>query len=59
VTVNVTPGFLTPCFAEKSLRLGRSELDPTLRRTLLLLQSRDALSGRPEVDDFRHVNDWR
>jgi hypothetical protein len=59
VTVDLTPGFLTPCFDEKPLRLGRSELDPTLRRTLLLLQSHGALSGRPEVDDFRHVNDWR
>lgn len=57
MTVDLTPGFLTPRLDEKPLRLGRSELGPTLHRTLLLLQSHGTLSGRPQVDDFRHLND--
>jgi hypothetical protein len=59
VAVDLTPGFLTPRFDEKSLRLGHPELRPTLGRPLLLLQSCGPLPGCPEVDDFRHMNGRR
>jgi hypothetical protein len=54
VTVDLTPGFLTPRLDEKSLTLGPTELRPTLCRPLLLLQSCGTLSGSPQVDNFRH-----
>jgi hypothetical protein len=59
VTVDLAPGFLTPRFMEKSLRLGHTELRPSFGRPLLLLQSCGPLSGCPKVDHFRHVNGRR
>jgi hypothetical protein len=59
VTVDLTPGFLTPRLDEKLLSLGPTELCPAFCRPLLLLQSCSTLPSSPEVDQFRHVNERR
>jgi hypothetical protein len=59
VTVDLTPGFLTPRFDEQAFSLGPSELRPAFCRPLLLLQSSGTLPGNPEVDNFRHANERR
>jgi len=59
VTVDLTPGFLTPRLDEKPLSLGTSELGPAFCRPLLLLQSCGTLPGSPQVDHFRHLNERR
>ncbi len=59
MTVDLTPGFLTPRFDDKSLSLGPTELRPAFCRPLLLLQSCGTLPGSPKVNNFRHVNERR
>jgi hypothetical protein len=59
VTVDPTPGFLTPRLDEKPLSLGPTELRPAFYRPLLLLQSCGTLPSSPEVDNFRHLNERR
>jgi len=59
VVVDLAPGLFGPGFGEKAFCLWQPELRPTFRRPLLILQSCDALSRCPQVDNFRHVNGQR
>jgi hypothetical protein len=59
MTFDVLPGFLTLRLGEKSFSLRDAILRPTLGRTLPIQQTCSPLSGSPEVDDFRHVNERR
>jgi len=56
VAIDLAPILFGSSFGESTLSLGHAELHPTFRRTLLILQSRGALTGGPKIDYFRHVN---
>jgi hypothetical protein len=59
VTFEFTPSFFTLRLDDEPFRLRDSKLCPTLGRALPILQTCGSLSGDPEVDDFRHVNERR